>query len=270
MQRSGWKRDRGRDGRIKGGKQGGMEGGMEQYRERCRQAGIDPTNKINYSSCFSWKGRVGSRDPHVGGNLPTFKFKAPLTQPALCRREPTPGRPVWTHSPRSPSTGARPHAAPKGRMRPGSVLCPDGSGRRRWGRRDRIPAAAASVRVLSLLGEEGASWRFLALFSGSANGCGAWRGGGGWVVGWEGGGRAEGEAGRNANSSLLSAPQPQCPPGPAPVRSSEPGEVRGAPGTPSPLQPPLGASGLRGTGLGRRMRRSGSGGEKSCVLLSGT
>lgn len=64
--------------------------------------------------------------------------------------------------------------------------------------------------------------------------------------------------------------RPQCPPGPAPVRSSEPGEVRGAPGTPSPSPPPPGASGLRGTGLGRRMRRSGSGGEKSCVLLSGT
>lgn len=122
---------------------------MEGCRERWRQAGIDPTNKINYSSCFSWKGRAGSRDPHVGGNLPTFKFKAPLTQPALCRRESPPGgRPVWTHSPRSPSTGARAQAAPKGRTSPGSVLCPDGSGRRGGGRGAERPYPSC-CRVLA-------------------------------------------------------------------------------------------------------------------------
>lgn len=201
---------------------------MEEYREGRREAGIDPTNKINYSSCFSWKGRAGRRrDPHVGGNLPAFKLKAPHTQPALCRREPPPGgRPVWTRPPRSPSTGARAQAAPKGRGRPGSVLCPDGSGGGGGGgRRDRIPAATACVRVLPLLGGEGASWRFLASFSGSASGCGAWRGGGGWVVGWEGGGRAEGEAGRNANSSLLSrlrSPSAR----PAPLRCAAPSPAR--------------------------------------------
>lgn len=93
------------------------------------------------------------------------------------------------------------------------------------GRRDRIPAATACVRVLPLLGGEGASWRFLASFSGSASGCGAWRGGGGWVVGWEGGGRAEGEAGRNANSSLLSrlrSPSAR----PAPLRCAAPSPAR--------------------------------------------
>lgn len=122
---------------------------MEEYREGRREAGIDPTNKINYSSCFSWKGRAGRRrDPHVGGNLPAFKLKAPHTQPALCRREPPPGgRPVWTRPPRSPSTGARAQAAPKGRGRPGSVLCPDGSGGGGGGGAERPHSSCYRVRA---------------------------------------------------------------------------------------------------------------------------
>lgn len=103
---------------------------MEGCRERWRQAGIDPTNKINYSSCFSWKGRAGSRDPHGGGNLPTFKFKAPLTQPALSRREPPPGgRPVWTHSPPVPSAPEPEHRQlPKGERVPAPYSAPTGAG----------------------------------------------------------------------------------------------------------------------------------------------